>query len=151
MKKLSNKKGFTLMEMLIVVAIIAILVAISIPAFSTSLEDAKRATDEANLRSAKAVYVVKNMKGELNSNKTYYYDMVDGDFKEKTSDVPGTCIGSCTNHSNAWITIDFTAGKVKWTDVNWTSGKGFPSDCETEETITTPEPPAGGEGGGTGT
>ena len=31
LKKLTNKKGFTLMEMLIVVAIIAILAAIAIP------------------------------------------------------------------------------------------------------------------------
>ena len=33
LKKLQNKKGFTLMEMLIVVAIIAVLVAIAIPVF----------------------------------------------------------------------------------------------------------------------
>ena len=34
LKKLQNKKGFTLMEMLIVVAIIAVLVAIDIPVFN---------------------------------------------------------------------------------------------------------------------
>ena len=36
LKKLNNKKGITLMEMLIVVAIIAVLVAIAIP-YSTAL------------------------------------------------------------------------------------------------------------------
>ena len=50
MKKL-NKKGFTLAELLIVVAIIAVLVAISIPIFSSQLEKAREATDAANLRS----------------------------------------------------------------------------------------------------
>ena len=54
MKKLNNKKGFTLMEMLIVVAIIAILVAIAIPTFSSSLKSAKQAADNANVRSAYA-------------------------------------------------------------------------------------------------
>lgn len=36
-----NEKGFTLMEMLIVVAIIAVLIAIAIPTFTASLNKAK--------------------------------------------------------------------------------------------------------------
>ena len=50
MKKL-NKKGFTLAELLIVVAIIAVLVAISIPIFTAQLNKAKYSADEANARS----------------------------------------------------------------------------------------------------
>lgn len=42
------------MEMLIVVAIIAILVAVAIPMFSDSLERAREATDLANIRAAYA-------------------------------------------------------------------------------------------------
>lgn len=53
MKK-NNNKGFTLMEMLIVVAIIAVLVAIAIPVFTNQLEKAREATDAANIRSAYA-------------------------------------------------------------------------------------------------
>ena len=56
MKK-NNKKGFTLAELLIVVAIIAVLVAISIPIFTSQLEKAKEATDAANIRSAYAEVV----------------------------------------------------------------------------------------------
>ncbi len=41
MKKLNNKKGFTLAELLIVVAIIAVLVAISIPIFSSQLRKSR--------------------------------------------------------------------------------------------------------------
>ncbi len=58
LKKIKNKKekkgGFTLAELLIVVAIIAVLVAISIPIFSTQLEKSREATDLANIRSAYA-------------------------------------------------------------------------------------------------
>lgn len=42
------------MEMLIVVAIIAILIAIAIPTFASSLNKARVATDEANIRSGYA-------------------------------------------------------------------------------------------------
>ena len=49
-----NKKGFTLAELLIVVAIIAVLVAISIPIFTSQLEKSREATDLANVRSAYA-------------------------------------------------------------------------------------------------
>lgn len=52
MKKLKNSKGFTLVEMLIVVAIIAILIAIAIPSFNNSLEKAREAADIANIRNA---------------------------------------------------------------------------------------------------
>ena len=49
-KKLSKKKGFTLMEMMIVVAIVAILIAIIVPTFKSALDSAYAAADEANLR-----------------------------------------------------------------------------------------------------
>lgn len=55
MKK--NNKGFTLAELLIVVAIIAVLVAIAIPVFTTQLEKSREATDIANVRSAYAAMV----------------------------------------------------------------------------------------------
>lgn len=54
MFKKINKKGFTLAELLIVVAIIGVLVAISIPIFTAQLEKARDATTVANLRSAYA-------------------------------------------------------------------------------------------------
>ena len=64
MKKMMNKKGFTLMEMLIVVAIIAVLVAIAIPTFNGALTKSKEAADVANIRAAYAEYQVKAVSGE---------------------------------------------------------------------------------------
>ena len=52
-KKL-NKKGFTLAELLVVVAIIGVLVAISIPIFTSQLEKSRDAVTAANVRAAYA-------------------------------------------------------------------------------------------------
>ena len=52
MKK--SRKGFTLAELLIVVAIIAVLVAVAIPVFGSQLEKSREAADLANVRSAYA-------------------------------------------------------------------------------------------------
>lgn len=46
-----NKKGFTLIEMLAVIAIISVLVAIVIPTVSSTTTKAEAAVDAANLRS----------------------------------------------------------------------------------------------------
>lgn len=54
MSKFKSQKGFTLAELLVVVAIIAVLVAIAIPVFSTQLNSAKLATDHAMIREAYA-------------------------------------------------------------------------------------------------
>lgn len=54
-KRIRNEReGFTLAELLIVVAIIAVLVAIAIPVFSAQLEKSREATDAANIRAAYA-------------------------------------------------------------------------------------------------
>lgn len=52
MKRIRN--GFTLMEMLIVIAIIAVLIVIAIPVFASQLEKSREAADLANVRSAYA-------------------------------------------------------------------------------------------------
>ncbi len=68
MKKM-NKKGFTLAELLIVVAIIAILIAIAIPAFGGALNNAKIQTDHANIRSAYAIAQAGTLQGVIYTGK----------------------------------------------------------------------------------
>lgn len=68
-KTLRNKKGFTLAELLIVVAIIAVLVAIAIPIFSSQLEKAREATDLANIRAAYAECSASVLTNEASSTK----------------------------------------------------------------------------------
>lgn len=50
-----NKKGFTLIEMLVVIAIIAVLVSVIIPTVTAATDKAAAATDAANLRSTLGV------------------------------------------------------------------------------------------------
>ena len=69
-----NKKGFTLAELLVVVAIVGILVAISIPVFTAQLSKARKATNQANLRAAKAEYLTDgDVSVSTNDGKAVYY------------------------------------------------------------------------------
>ena len=58
-----NRKGFTLIEMLIVIAIIAVLVAVVIPVMGNSSAKAKAATDAANLRAVLATLNIHVLNG----------------------------------------------------------------------------------------
>ena len=80
-KAKENKKGFTLAELLIVVAIIAVLVAISIPIFTSQLEKSREAVDLANIRSAYAEVMTSAMTGDTTtgvteSSGTYSQDVI---------------------------------------------------------------------------
>ena len=71
LKKMKNRKGFTLAELLIVVAIIAVLVAIAIPVFTSQLVKAREAADEANVRSYYAECVVDVLSDEADYPDSY--------------------------------------------------------------------------------
>jgi len=73
-----RKDGFTLAELLVVVAIIGILVAVSIPIFSSQTTKAKAATDMANVRAAKAAAVAEYLSSGASGEATYYYDAAKG-------------------------------------------------------------------------
>lgn len=72
LKKKLNKKGFTLAELLIVIAIIAILVAIAIPVFSSQLNSAKDAVIDANMRSAMSMAQVKYLTKDASKADTSF-------------------------------------------------------------------------------
>lgn len=122
LKKIKSKNGFTLMEMLIVVAIIVILVAVSVPVFSSQLNKAKQATDDANFRSAKsaavAAYYLKDDSSKVDFTKDCYYDADKG---EISNDTPKKDYGQCDK--NKYVKVTFgTDGTVECTWV--TSGSG---------------------------
>lgn len=69
MKKLTNKKGFTLIEMLVVIAIIAVLVAIIIPVVTNSTVKAAAAANAANMRSLKSEIATSYLQDQSDTNK----------------------------------------------------------------------------------
>ncbi|WP_194610246.1 type IV pilin protein [Clostridium vitabionis] len=126
-----NKKGFTLAELLIVVAIIGVLVAISIPIFSSQLEKSRFAVDQSNVRNAKATAAAEYLSTGASGEVEYYYDASSG---KVTSDfaaakqIPGYGKSTMkeegvegTGKSNGMagivmVTIDTAGiGEVRWT------------------------------------
>lgn len=99
MKKLNNKKGFTLMEMLIVVAIIAVLVAIAIPVFNGALTKSKEAADVANVRALYAEWQV----GILTENKTI-------------PDSKDAFLAGPDNNGATEFTFNYAGEKLEYTD-----------------------------------
>lgn len=123
-----KKKGFTLAELLIVVAIIAVLVAISIPIFTSQLEKAREATDAANIRSAYA---------ELSADAL----TEEGAVAEKKEG--NVTINSATADDTALTaTITLTQKKAGWQDTSIGNIGGMTADT----TNGTPK-----DGGGTAT
>lgn len=132
-----SKKGFTLAELLIVVAIIGVLVAISIPIFSGQLEKAREATDAANIRSQYAeVLTDAMMGGSVNKNHADYAPVqlrqqkdewqsdglkasLEGVFGEVTGEFP-------KSGGHAWVEFDASrnVAVLHYDDGSGSSGSG---------------------------
>lgn len=62
--KLKNSKGFTLIEMLVVVAIIGILVLLALPSYLGYTKDANVATMQADIRVLESAALISNIEGD---------------------------------------------------------------------------------------
>ena len=91
----NNRKGFTLAELLIVVAIIAVLVAILIPVFKGATDRAEVAKDLANARAVVAEQTVSQMVA----------DDWDGTVTIAKSDITGVCTESHISISDHTVTV----------------------------------------------
>ncbi len=117
-KKLSSKKGFTLAELLIVVAILAVLVGIAIPVFSGQLSDAEEAVVSANIRSARAQasvsYMMEDCKNGTDTWKYVYSIDTNGKMEQTSKEKSGqdsdsdTCIGNDKNGYTVTVYITGT-------------------------------------------
>ena len=111
MKK-NNKKGFTLAELLIVVAIIAVLTAIAIPVFTGQLNKSKYAVDESNARSIYAEMAADFMaNGAEKQNVSFKLSASKITSGTKGSIVVTEADGTTNTYTfNGMTNIDFTVG-----------------------------------------
>ena len=109
-----SRKGFTLAELLIVVAIIAVLVAVAIPVFGSQLEKSREAADLANVRAAYAKVLTE-------ANMGIYNEPVTVKLKQKQYDWQSADV----------ITIGGISHSVKEGDTeNWIGIPGANGECQ---------------------
>ena len=119
----NNKKGFTLAELLIVVAIIAVLVAISIPIFTAQLRKARLATNQANARAAYAATVAELLDQNLTKGTaTYSVPTAKIEGSTPSKKIVSYTVGSITDPITSW-SVDTPCNGGKLGDVQvkeWT-------------------------------
>lgn len=96
--KRNNKKGFTIVELVIVIAVIAILAAVLIPTFSNVIEKANKNAAMQAARNEYELYLAENaasMKGDEDFyivSGDYYFEVVDGQFKSEAKTYAGATL-----------------------------------------------------------
>lgn len=133
MNALRNKKGFTLIEMLVVVAIIAVLAAIAIPTVTSSTTKAKAAADAANLRSAMAEANIYALSEDLSPDEAKTFSKTEVSLVDTVSKQDGTCKLVVKMAAGGKITAEFTNSTKTITLEDCLEAAGETSDAGSNE------------------
>ena len=121
MRKLMNKKGFSLVELMIVVVIMGILIAVAIPLYGAITENANNKTCANNIKTIKSNAAA--YKTNYNQNVTSYQD-IESMFEDKR--MPECPLKDDGNHANDYIVgiADASTGAVLVKCQNVSDGTG---------------------------
>jgi prepilin-type N-terminal cleavage/methylation domain-containing protein len=115
----TEKGGFTLAELLIVVAIVAVLVAIAIPVFTSSLTKAQIATDQANCRSYYAEQVTTYLTDGSSAVKTISTASKTLTLDEGTSITLNDGTITCSVGSTSGVEVVYTCTSDSTSSMTW--------------------------------
>ncbi|WP_296864766.1 prepilin-type N-terminal cleavage/methylation domain-containing protein [Thermosyntropha sp.] len=91
MKREENQKGFTLVELIVVMAILAILAAIAVPRFGATLTSSKKKAHNANVMMIEKAAEMAYINGEnytWDGNTDIMDDLVSDGYLDKKPEVP---------------------------------------------------------------
>ena len=144
-EKFRKNSGFTLIEMLIVVAIIAILIMVSFPMVTSALESSRHAVDQANIRDAISLasieYLTDTTKDKFKNGAEYTY-YVSENHQGSLDSTKGTAITpQCKCQDATSENLKVTVDKDGEITVNWKTDPAKDNATTLDSNYTSPTVP----------
>ena len=139
MKK-NNKKGFTIVELVIVIAVIAILTAVLIPTFTSATEKAKESAAMQAARNEYELYLVEKaneMTGDEDfyiKSGDYWFEVEDAQFKSAKITAPASHAAKDLSEETVVKSFEKTSSNTAPASVD---GKYYTSDVINNDNLAT--------------